>query len=136
MEILAWLVGVSWDELTILRESNDGITIPRKGGAAMYTKNDWQFKTVPQPLLNNRVIDIPAGKVVGGSSGLNGLMFDRGAKGDYDAWEELGNPGWGWKGLLPYFKKVSKYFKNHGMILTFDIVRNLHSSTSRNHGRV
>lgn len=38
---------------------------------------------------------------------MNGMFFNRGSAGDYDAWEKLGNPGWGWEGLLPYFKKVS-----------------------------
>jgi hypothetical protein len=45
--------------------------------------------------------------VVGGGTVVNGMFFARGSAGDYDAWESLGNPGWGWEGLLPYFKKVS-----------------------------
>lgn len=59
------------------------------------------------PTMNNRTIGIPQGKVIGGSSVLNGMAFDRGAASDYDAWVDLGNPGWGWTDLLPYFKKVS-----------------------------
>jgi choline dehydrogenase-like flavoprotein len=56
--------------------------------------------------MQNREIAIPQGKVVGGSSVLNGMAFDRGSAADYDAWADLGNPGWTFKELLPYFKKV------------------------------
>ncbi|PPQ66224.1 hypothetical protein CVT24_000336 [Panaeolus cyanescens] len=85
------------------------VTIPRNVGGAMRTQYDWNFTTVAQPALNNRQIGIPAGKVVGGSSVLNGMLFDRGAAADYDAWAELGNPGWDFKGLLPYFKKSETF---------------------------
>ncbi|KAG9217865.1 hypothetical protein PLEOSDRAFT_1108467 [Pleurotus ostreatus PC15] len=66
---------------------------------------DWNFATVPQPRLNNRVIGFPRGKMLGGSSGVNFMVFGRGSKDEYDAWSFLGNPGWDWKGLLPYFRK-------------------------------
>ena len=62
--------------------------------------------SVPQTeIINQSVYRYSLGAVVGGSSAVNGMVFDRGSKADYDAWEELGNPGWGWEGLLPYFKK-------------------------------
>lgn len=48
---------------------------------------------------------MPRGKLLGGSSGINYLMYVRGSKKDYDGWEALGNKGWGWDGLVPYFKK-------------------------------
>lgn len=51
---------------------------------------------------------MPRGKLLGGSSGINYLMYVRGSKGDYDGWESMGNKGWGWKGLAPYFKKHQK----------------------------
>ncbi|KAF4588788.1 hypothetical protein EYR40_010343 [Pleurotus pulmonarius] len=66
---------------------------------------DWNFATVPQPRLNNRVIGFPRGKMLGGSSGVNFMVFGRGSKDEYDAWSLLGNPGWDWNGLLPYFRK-------------------------------
>jgi choline dehydrogenase-like flavoprotein len=50
-------------------------------------------------------LGVLVGKVVGGGSVINGMAFDRAPVADYDAWERLGNPGWGWKGLLPYFRK-------------------------------
>jgi choline dehydrogenase-like flavoprotein len=61
---------------------------------------------VPQEVLVNGNISVHIGKIVGGGSALNNMLFVRGAPADYDAWERLGNKGWGWKELLPYFKKV------------------------------
>ena len=68
------------------------------------------FNTSSQPIkdLNGFVLDkFIVGMAVGGSSAVNGMVFDRASRADYDAWEALGNPGWGWEGLFPYFKKVS-----------------------------
>ncbi|GKT51667.1 dehydrogenase xptC [Colletotrichum spaethianum] len=56
-----------------------------------------QFMSIPQPGLNNRTSGVQVGTVVGGGSTVNGMAFDRGSKGDYDAWEKLGNPGWNWE---------------------------------------
>ena len=56
-------------------------------------------------LLANKS-DWPRGKTLGGSSSINGLIFIRGQKEDYDTWRDLGNPGWGWDDVLPYFKKA------------------------------
>ena len=64
---------------------------------------------MPQIGINNATLAYPLGAVVGGTSAVNGMVFDRGSKSDYDAWEELGNPGWGWDGLFPYFKKSATY---------------------------
>lgn len=66
-----------------------------------------QLLSIPQPGLNNRTSGVQTGTVVGGGSTVNGMAFDRGSKADYDAWEELGNPGWNWESLFEYFKKVS-----------------------------
>jgi choline dehydrogenase-like flavoprotein len=68
-------------------------------------KHRFNMTGIPQPEINNQVWSYGLGAVVGGSSAVNGMVFDRGAKVDYDVWEELGNPGWGWDDLLPYFKK-------------------------------
>jgi len=67
------------------------------------------FTSVPQPGLDNRSSLLYTGSVVGGGTVVNGMFFNRGSAADYDAWEKLGNPGWGWGDLLPYFKKV-RYF--------------------------
>ncbi|GKZ20751.1 hypothetical protein AbraIFM66951_003052 [Aspergillus brasiliensis] len=66
---------------------------------------DWQFKTVPQPGLNHRDQDHPAGRLLGGTSAINGLAFVPPAPAGIDAWEALGNPGWSWQSLAPYFHR-------------------------------
>ena len=68
-------------------------------------KFDWMYKLEKDKGLNNRRIDWPRGKVLGGSSALNGLLYIRGDKHDYDNWEKLGNKGWSYKEVLPLFKK-------------------------------
>ena len=68
-------------------------------------KFDWMYKLEKDKGLNNRRIDWPRGKVLGGSSALNGLLYIRGDRHDYDNWKELGNKGWGYDDVLPYFKK-------------------------------
>lgn len=66
---------------------------------------DWCYKTDPDPGLNGRRLDWPRGKVLGGSSSLNGLLYVRGQPEDYDRWRQMGNPGWGWDDVLPMFKR-------------------------------
>jgi choline dehydrogenase-like flavoprotein len=67
---------------------------------------NWAFETVPQPGLNGRRGYQPRGKVLGGSSSVNAMIYLRGPRQDYDAWAAEGNPGWGFDDLLPYFKKA------------------------------
>ncbi|KAJ5949686.1 glucose-methanol-choline (gmc) oxidoreductase [Penicillium verhagenii] len=66
---------------------------------------DWQMKTVPQTGLNNREQNLPAGKMLGGSSALNGLMWVPPSRAGIDAWADLGNPDWNWESLLPYLQR-------------------------------
>lgn len=68
-------------------------------------KTDWCYKTQPDPGLNGRSIDWPRGKTLGGSSSINGLLYVRGQHQDYDHWRQLGNAGWSWDDVLPYFKR-------------------------------
>ncbi len=68
-------------------------------------KVDWCYKTEPDPGLNGRSIEWPRGKVLGGSSSLNGLLYVRGQPRDYDRWRQMGNTGWGWDDVLPLFKR-------------------------------
>ena len=68
-------------------------------------KVDWCFKTEPDETMNNRSIRYPRGKTLGGSSSINGLLWIRGQKEDYDVWRQLGNTGWSWNDVLPYFLK-------------------------------
>ncbi|MEM7429927.1 MAG: GMC family oxidoreductase N-terminal domain-containing protein, partial [Pseudomonadota bacterium] len=66
---------------------------------------DWRYKTQPDPGLNGRSLDWPRGKTLGGSSSINGLLYIRGQHQDYDHWRQLGNVGWAFDDVLPYFKR-------------------------------
>jgi len=66
---------------------------------------DWQFQTEPEPELADRRLPWPRGKGLGGSSLINGMLYLRGHRRDYDGWQRLGNPGWGWADVLPYFQR-------------------------------
>ncbi len=70
---------------------------------------DWCYTTEPQPGLNGRSLGYPRGKVVGGCSSINGMIYMRGQAADYDHWRQLGNAGWGWDDVLPYFLKSQNY---------------------------
>ena len=76
------------------------IKVPGRFGEALGSELDWQFETTQQPGLGGRSLPYPRGKVLGGSSALNFMTWNRGCKEDYDAWERLGNEGWGWNGIL------------------------------------
>ena len=67
---------------------------------------NWCFKTEPDPGMNGREIYWPRGRTLGGSSAINGLIYIRGQREDYDGWAALGNPGWGYDDVLPYFRKL------------------------------
>ncbi len=79
----------------------------------LYTQNhprtDWCLKTEPEPGLNGRVLNYPRGKVLGGCSAINGMIYMRGQAADYDRWRQLGNRGWSWEDVLPYFRKSEDY---------------------------
>ncbi|KPP82449.1 MAG: oxidoreductase [Rhodobacteraceae bacterium HLUCCO07] len=68
--------------------------------------NNWAFQTVPQPGLNGRQGYQPRGRALGGSSAINAMLYVRGHRDDYDRWAQLGNPGWDWESVLPYFKRA------------------------------
>ncbi len=70
---------------------------------------DWGFRTEAEPGLNGRVLGYPRGRVLGGCSSINGMLYLRGQAADYDHWRQLGNPGWGWDDVLPWFKKSEDY---------------------------
>ena len=85
-------------------EKHPFISIPAAVGAAiMSPKFGWGLTTVPQKALNDRQVPLPRGKVVGGSGSINGMAYYRGPAKDFDDWAELGNPGWSFAELLPYF---------------------------------
>ena len=79
-------------------------------GALSYPMNmgiyDWGFQTEPEPHLGDRRLATPRGKVIGGSSSINGMVYVRGHARDYDTWAEMGAEGWGYADVLPYFKRM------------------------------
>ncbi|KAL0932730.1 choline dehydrogenase [Colletotrichum truncatum] len=91
----------AWDE--------PKINVPGMKGSTLATKYDWNFTTVPQPHVNNRVFTVNRGKVLGGSSALNLMSYDRSAANEYDSWEALGNPGWNWDTMIAAMKKSENF---------------------------
>ncbi|WPO99934.1 GMC family oxidoreductase N-terminal domain-containing protein [Pseudomonas sp. HR96] len=79
-------------------------------------RTDWCFKTESQPALQGRSLNYPRGKVLGGCSSINGMIYMRGQAADYDGWEAMGNPGWGWKQVLPMFKRSQLHFSGNGEV--------------------
>jgi choline dehydrogenase-like flavoprotein len=90
---------------------NDGTMIPYK--ANDFTASAgllWNgITSKPEPALGNASFPVLVAKVLGGGSVINGMVYDRGSAADYDAWEAMGNNGWGWKGMEPYFKKGTTF---------------------------
>ena len=82
-------------------------------------RSDWMFKTEPEPGLNGRALNYPRGKVIGGSSAINAMIYMRGQAADYDHWRQLGLTGWGWDDVLPFFRKQTDHFlgesEHHGI---------------------
>jgi choline dehydrogenase len=70
---------------------------------------DWGFRSEPEPHLGGRTLGVPRGKVIGGSSSINGMVYVRGHAGDYDHWAESGASGWGYADVVPYFKRMENW---------------------------
>ena len=88
------------------KDTNPWIHIPGGYFKTMHNPNtDWCFKTEKEAGLNNREMNFPRGKTLGGSSSINGMLYIRGQSNDYDYWRQLGNVGWSWEDVLPYFIK-------------------------------
>ncbi|KAH7305467.1 hypothetical protein B0I35DRAFT_361826 [Stachybotrys elegans] len=90
-------------------DNEDFITIPALAGTTVGTKYDWNRTYAHNEGVAGRAIPIPLGKVVGGSTKLNQMVYDRGSQSDYDRWAELGNQGWSWSSLFDYFKKNERF---------------------------
>jgi choline dehydrogenase-like flavoprotein len=89
--------------------ADKSVLIHCPAGLAVLAKNgqaNWAFETVPQPGLGGRRGYQPRGKVLGGSSSVNAMVYIRGQREDYDAWAGEGNAGWRWDDVLPYFKRA------------------------------
>ncbi|MCL4746988.1 MAG: GMC family oxidoreductase [Burkholderiaceae bacterium] len=74
-------------------------------------RTDWLYATEHEPGLNGRSIKYPRGRVLGGCSSINGMIYMRGQRGDYDGWAAAGNPGWSWDEVLPYFTRHEDYHR-------------------------
>ncbi|WP_282363403.1 GMC family oxidoreductase N-terminal domain-containing protein [Pseudomonas sp. PS01297] len=79
-------------------------------------RTDWCFKTEAQPGLQGRSLSYPRGKVLGGSSSINGMIYMRGQAGDYDRWAAMGNKGWAWQDVLPLFKRSEKHYAGNSAL--------------------
>ena len=91
-------------------DRNPWIHIPGGYFKTMHNpKTDWCFNTESEKFCNNRKMLFPRGKTLGGSSSINGMLYIRGHSSDYDYWRQLGNFGWSWSDVLPYFKKSEDY---------------------------
>jgi choline dehydrogenase len=104
------------------------IYIPSAFMSLLGSEVDWAYFSEPEPYLNDRQMFCPRGKVLGGSSSINFMMYVRGNHHDYDHWQSLGNPGWSYEGVLPYFKKsehqqrgISAYHAIEGELSITDI---------------
>lgn len=97
------------------KDSSPWIHIPVGYFKTMGNPNtDWKYHTEPDPGLNGRSIPWPRGKVLGGSSSINGLLYVRGQAEDFDGWRQLGNAGWAWEDVLPYFKRAESWEQQTG----------------------
>ena len=74
-------------------------------------RTDWLYKTTKQKGLNGRELNYPRGKVMGGCSSINGMIYMRGQANDYDQWRQMGNEGWSWDDVLPYFKNMEDSYE-------------------------
>ena len=87
-------------------DSARNIHIPARFIELFHSEIDWDYKTVPQPGLNGRREYVPRGKVYGGTSSMNAMVYQRGHPSDYDRWAAQGNDGWSYADVLPYFRKM------------------------------
>src|SRR5438874_1105216 len=79
------------------------VKIPAAFAEQFHTKLDWDYSTEPEPHVDERELYIPRGKMLGGCSSMNAMLYVRGRPLDYDGWEAQGAPGWGYRDVLPYF---------------------------------
>ena len=97
------------------RDWNPWIHVPLGYGILFKNKTvNWMYQTEPEPGLDGRSVFQPRGKVLGGSSSINGLLYLRGQREDYDRWRQLGNTGWGFDDVLPYFRQAEDQCRGAG----------------------
>ena len=111
--IIAWRLADQGKTVCVLEagapDRNPFIQVPAGFVKTLFDpKLTWQLETKPNPNSNNRPIQYTQGKTLGGSSAVNGMVYNRGQSDDFDDWERLGNQGWGYQDILPYFKKTEQ----------------------------
>ncbi|WP_246136456.1 GMC family oxidoreductase [Leekyejoonella antrihumi] len=116
-------------------DSNPNIHSPQGWPALLLSDNDWKVMTTPQHHAADRSLYWPRGKMLGGSSSMNGMIYIRGHRDDYDAWAAAGNTGWGWDAVLPLFKRSEDHedgaseFHGSGGPLHVSRLQNLHPAS-------
>ena len=93
------------DDLAAVRATDIGSMVSTWGTP----DTSWPYSTVPQPGLGNRVVPLPQGRLLGGGSSINAMMYVRGNRRDFDGWRDAGNPGWGYEDVLPAFRDCESY---------------------------
>ena len=98
-------------KVLLLEAGNKGLSplihVPAAVGRAMFNPDlAWRYPIEPDPSRHGRGETFPCGKTLGGGSAINGMFFSRGQREDFDGWAELGNEGWSYDALLPYFKRL------------------------------
>lgn len=118
--VVAARLATGSDARVLLLEAGGGdrdpfLRVPGLGFAAgTFAKYNWNFETQPIPALHNRKMTLLQGRVMGGSSSMNGMVYARGHSSEYDAWAAMGCAGWGFDDLLPYFLKSESNFRGAG----------------------
>ncbi|MEO6299784.1 MAG: choline dehydrogenase [Paracoccaceae bacterium] len=116
---LAYRLGASGARVIVIEEGGSDlgpfIQMPAALSYPMNMKRyDWGFHSEPEPHLGGRVLATPRGRVIGGSSSINGMVYVRGHAKDFDAWEGMGAQGWGFADVLPYFKRMENWHGDEG----------------------
>ena len=116
---LAYRLGASGARVVVIEEGGTDIgPFIQMPAALSYPMNmkryDWGFQSEPEPHLGGRVLATPRGRVIGGSSSINGMVYVRGHARDFDAWEGMGAQGWGFADVLPYFKRMESWHSDEG----------------------
>src|SRR3954471_17511039 len=86
-------------------DTKENIHVPAAFGSLFKTDVDWDYCTAPEEGCGGRMMFLPRGRTLGGSSSINAMIYIRGHRADYAAWRNAGTPGWGYDDLLPYFKR-------------------------------
>jgi choline dehydrogenase len=111
---MAWRLGEAGASVIVIEHGGtDAGPFIQMPAALSYPMNmrryDWGFQTEPEPHLDGRVLATPRGKVIGGSSSINGMVYVRGHARDFDTWSEMGAQGWGYADVLPYFQRMEQW---------------------------